>query len=171
MEVVVNSKLSISANEQVILEMLRRGKEDMAFRYLDKVQPSKLHNSLLDYLSNLEKKGYIKVDRKSNKITLITSGRRSSEEWINEYRELFPPRKKGDRNTCIDKMDEFLHTNKKWDKDFIIGATKTYLEEQSSLKYTSEADNFIKKNGRSKLGIFCEDMSENSSIDNTRDRA
>ena len=74
----------------------------------------------------------------------------SSEEWIQEYRQLFKgikPRSMGDPNACLKKMDKFLSVYPQYSKKQILAATENYIR-STEPTYIMQADNFIFKTGR-----------------------
>lgn len=97
-----------------------------------------------------------------------TVSKKDVEEWINDYRELFPAGInasgypfRGSKASCVDKMIKFLNTND-YEKDIILQATKEYvaIKKRDSYQYMQLADNFISKNNVSTLLSFCELMTE-----------
>lgn len=87
------------------------------------------------------------------------------EEWINDYRALFPLRNvtgltyhvKGDLNECIKRMKKFIQ-DYKYSKETILQATKNYIEEQKNKgwSYTKKAHKFIRDLDGSILSEYCE---------------
>ncbi len=162
MKVEVDSKLTISPNEQVLLEMLLRGENEMAYRFLKKVQPKFLNVQKLDYMKNLQDRGFIKSYTSSLSMVEFGPKLKSTvagvDKWIQEYRDLFPKFKKGDKKSCTKKMKDFLASNNDWGKDVVIRATKMYLSEYDTPTYVTQADYFIQKNDQSKLYQYCEEI-------------
>ena len=128
----------------------------------------------------LESKGYLKVtnegiDIREKTIKLFYKGTPTDEsvdEWITEWRELFPKGIKsggrpvrGDKQGVIKKMKTFMKANPKITKQQIMDATRQYVFESSlkSYSYIICADYFISKNGSSMLGAMAEDIEESGS--------
>lgn len=130
-------------------------------------------------LSMLEKKGYIKITAegkivaRTKAIELVdTEGQYvykeptfRVEEWIDEWRALFPEGiksgghyVKGSASGCLKKMKEFVKAHPKVLKYQIIEATKKYVEEyrQKRYAYMKVADYFIAKDGSSVLEAYIE---------------
>jgi hypothetical protein len=88
------------------------------------------------------------------------------DDWINEWRSLFPEGVKsggrpvrGTKSGCIIKMKAFINRTK-YSKSAIEYATKAYLAERKKdgFKFLICADYFISKDGNSVLEAYCEDM-------------
>lgn len=162
MKVLIDTRMTISPNEQVLLEYLKRGENDLAFKYLSKVKPNKFHNVNLDYMKNLQAKGYVKTYTSELSNVVLTEKALGSNvrDWIQDYRNLFPKYKKGDKKSCVDKMADFLSEYPEYDKATIMTATREYIRSQDIAQYVNEAHNFIMKNKTSKLAAYCEAIEE-----------
>jgi len=88
------------------------------------------------------------------------------EEWINDWRNLFPEGiksggrpVKGTKAGCLMKMKAFINRTK-YSKSEIYYATQAYLAERKKdgFKFLICADYFISKDGNSVLEAYCEDM-------------
>lgn len=156
MKTVVDTNMDISPNEQALLEMLKRGENEKAYKFLRKVQPNSIKVQNLDYMENLKRKGYI-LDYKKDLTTVGLPKKDDVEEWIHEYRNVFPKYKKGDPKACLNKMRDFLAEYPNYDRITVLNAAKSYMNTQSSDEYVTQADYFISKNGVSKLSGFCEE--------------
>jgi hypothetical protein len=156
MKTVIDTTMDISPNEQALLEMLKRGDNKKAYKFLRKVQPNSIKVQNLDYMENLKKRGYI-LDYKKDLTVVGLPVTDNVEDWIQEYRSVFPKYKKGDPKACIDKMRDFLAGYPEYDRTTVINAAKSYMNTQSSDEYVTQADYFISKNGISKLAGFCEE--------------
>ena len=84
--------------------------------------------------------------------------------WIDEYRELFKGKKTGamgSKLSCTMNMSKFWETCPGFqDKELILFATRRYIAStaNSNYKYMMEADNFISKDGKSKLEAVCSEV-------------
>ena len=130
-------------------------------------------------LTMLESKGYIKImaDGKiiarTKAIELVdTEGQYEYkeptfrvEEWIEEWRNLFPAGiksgghyVKGSPSGCLKKMKAFVKDHPKITKTVIFEATKRYVEEYrlKRFAYMKIADYFINKDGTSMLEAYIE---------------
>lgn len=76
-------------------------------------------------------------------------------DWLDEWRRLFPIHKKGDRNGCFEKMKQFLKKYPKTTKEEILQATNNYLN-KTDFQYIMEAHYFVEKNKLSKLAAEIE---------------
>ena len=177
MKVNVDTKLTISPNEQVLLEYFRKNDLNGARKFLNKVDPRNISNSLnIDYMSNLKNRGYVEAYTSNLSMVSLTDKGKGKialnvEPWIDEYRFKFPKNKKGDRKAVIKKMTDFLLENDNWGKDIVLNATDAYLSTQMTDMYVSQADYFILKNNQSKLYQYCEDLQEVESGGNYEDLA
>jgi len=159
MKTVVNTSIDISPNEQALLEMLKRKEYEKARKFLRKVEPSSVKVQHLNYMENLKTRGYITSYNKD--LTVVGLPQTDTvEDWIKEYRDVFPKYKKGDPKACISKMRDFIADNPSFTKIIIINAAKDYIATQTSDQYVTQADYFISKNGISKLAGFCEESTE-----------
>lgn len=79
----------------------------------------------------------------------------SLNDWLDEWRKLFPIHKKGDRNGCFEKMKQFLKKYPKTTKEEILQATNNYLN-KTDFQYIMEAHYFVEKNKLSKLAAEIE---------------
>src|SRR5574343_1197969 len=74
----------------------------------------------------------------------------SCTDWIEDYRQMFSytncgtPGKMGDKETCINKMNDFIKKYE-YSKEVILAATKEYIQSTNNSKYLKQADNFIRK--------------------------
>ena len=125
------------------------------------------YSYLLEELEKLEKRGYIKITDKKNWVFSLRMKSLSLfsyfdedniENWIEEYRELFPPKYKGDRIGCIHKMKKFKKKYPKFSKDLILNATRKYINEKhrENFRFLRQAHYFIEKDNVSDLASFCE---------------
>jgi hypothetical protein len=96
------------------------------------------------------------------------------ENWIEEWRELFPAGVKtggyyvrGSKAGCLKKMKSFLKLNKKVTKNQIMSATKLYINESRSRRYSymKMADYFINKDGTSMLESYLEQAQSKNIIE------
>ena len=134
-------------------------------------------------LKALEANGYIKIMGGKviarNKAKKLVEGEpyvykepvQRVEEWIQEWRELFPKGIKsgghlvrGSKQGCIKKMKAFVNKNKDVTKDKIFRATGKYLSERRTSRYAycKVADYFISKDGMSMLESYIEQLDESS---------
>lgn len=67
-----------------------------------------------------------------------------TEEFVAEYRNLFPPGKKGDLNGVTTKL-QGLFTEVDVSEEDVMNATQLYLSEITDEKYCMQADYFIEK--------------------------
>lgn len=92
-------------------------------------------------------------------------------DWVQaEYRELFraiDPKRGGDKQSCLKKMQKFFAQNPDVRKDDIIRATNSYLDEfkdgKQDPKFLIHADYFIKKLDQSRLAQYVELLSDEDS--------
>jgi hypothetical protein len=93
------------------------------------------------------------------------------ELWIDDWRSAWKGTKMGamgDRQACIQKMQEFMNTYPQYSKELIYQARDAYIASmQKEYTYLMQADYFIfkqdpstKKVSRSKLASFCEDIQQ-----------
>jgi hypothetical protein len=89
------------------------------------------------------------------------------EEWIDEWREIFPKGIKsgshfvrGSRQGCLSKMRSFIRNHKKVTKEQIFKATQLYVEERKKERYAycKVADYFISKSQVSMLESYIEQL-------------
>lgn len=89
----------------------------------------------------------------------------SVDDWIQEWRELFPKGVKtggypvrGSKGGCTKKMKAFIKVNKGVGKALIFDATRKYIAEKASQRYQymKMADYFISKDGISMLESYIE---------------
>jgi len=130
-------------------------------------------------LKSLESKGFIKIMENKiiarNKAVKLVEGEPyvyqeevyRVEEWIQEWRELFPKGIKsgghlvrGSKQGCTKKMKAFVNKTKDVTKDKIFRATSRYLSERRSARYSycKVADYFISKDGMSMLESYIEQL-------------
>jgi|TARA_R110002126_G_scaffold191810_1_gene340003 hypothetical protein len=130
-------------------------------------------------LKSLESKGFIKIMDTQviarNKAKQLIEGEPyvyqeevyRVEEWIQEWRELFPKGIKsgghlvrGSKQGCIKKMKAFVNKNKDVTKDKIFKATSRYLSERRTARYSycKVADYFISKDSMSMLESYIEQL-------------
>lgn len=118
-------------------------------------------NQKINLLKSLEEKRYLKI-MSDNEVILrqkalnilddISPG--SVEEWIDDWRKLFPERVKssgrpvrGDKKACLKKMIAFCKEYPEYTKEQIFDATKIYVFEKKKDDYSYMvcADYFIYK--------------------------
>lgn len=137
-------------------------------------------------LTKLEEKGFIKLHGKQvvarvKAIQLIegeqyvyTEPLNRVEEWIGEWRDLFPAGVKtggyyvkGSLSGCTKKMIKFIRDNKGVTKDQIFRATEKYIEEyrKRSFQYMKVADYFISKDNMSTLASYIEQLDTTEEYD------
>lgn len=115
--------------------------------------------------SALEKKGYLKITKdglilRKKALSLLASPTKIKEaevsEWIDNWRELFPPglnfggyRYRGERAECITKMRKFIVRNPNITKEEIFEATERYVQRFATkgYAYMMQAHYFIQKQG------------------------
>lgn len=130
-------------------------------------------------LKSLEEKRYLKIinadeivlrQKALNILNEISP--HAVEEWIDEWRELFPSGVKtagrpvrGDKKGCLKKMIKFCKDNPEYTKENIIEATKIYVFDKRRNNYAKMtcADYFIMKDGISLLASLLEDLEHSSS--------
>jgi len=132
----------------------------------------------LGVLKQLTHRGYIEREgeeviftEKANKLvennkTTLTAASKGVEEWIDDYRELFPKSVtsggypvRGDRKACIKKMQQFIKENPEYsNKELILNATRSYInrKELENFRYMKLAHYFIMKDKVSSLASECE---------------
>jgi hypothetical protein len=127
--------------------------------------------------AKLEQLGYLKrtsnglvIREKTRKLFAIgTPTNNSVNEWIDEWRQIFPKGVKsgnrpvrGDKQGVLKKMQSFVKANPKITKEQIFEATTQYVFEASlkNYQYMICADYFINKSGSSVLGALIEDIAE-----------
>jgi len=131
-------------------------------------------------LTNLENKGYIKMEA-NGKITFRKKAVKLIEgeeykyiepvnrvdEWIEEWRELFPKGIKtggyyikGSPKGCLKKMTAFIKDYNKVTKEQIFKATEKYVEEykRRNFQYMKLAEYFISKDNVSTLYSYIEQL-------------
>ena len=115
-----------------------------------------------DVLLSLEQRGLIKILEsdyalRGDSLSIFNDKEEKVEDWIDEYRELFPVYHKGDKIGCISKMKDFIKLYK-FDKETILRATKFYIEDRSkdNYVYLRQAHYFIFKDKTSDLSAYCE---------------
>lgn len=127
-------------------------------------------------LKDLEKDDWLKIGtdgihlrQKSKDLFHGTTQWNKVEEWINEYREIFPKGVKsggrpvrGDKQGCIKKLTTYLKKNKKVTKEEVFDAAKSYVFEMKRKNYAFMvcADYFISKDGVSLLSSIIEHRKE-----------
>jgi hypothetical protein len=81
---------------------------------------------------------------------------------VNTYRNMFPPRYKGDRIGVNHKMKEFLKDYPEYGREVILKATELYLSrmKRSGYTYLRKAHYFIRKDKVSDLADYCEQVLE-----------
>lgn len=117
-----------------------------------------------EYLHLLEEKLYIKLGEKielrQKTILLFDLSNNKVEDWIEEWREIFPEgsnengfRYRGDKGECLSKMKRFVKVHKNITKEEIFNATKLYVSKfsQQGFKFMSQAHYFIHKQGSGSL--------------------
>jgi len=67
-----------------------------------------------------------------------------TEEWINNWKRLWPPRQRGNTAVIRDKLNRFIR-EEEVELDKIVEVTKRYLEDQSEDKYAGNANYFFYK--------------------------
>lgn len=144
-------------------------------------------------LDTLEHKGFIKItetkiivrqktmillanDKPSttnNKTTKNKQLTQSVDDWIQEWRELFPAGIKSGgypvrspKSGCAAKMKVFIKKNKDVTKEIIFTATKKYVAERAlkRYEYMTLAHYFISKNSISLLEGYIEQIQEGESV-------
>lgn len=92
------------------------------------------------------------------------------EDWIDEWRDLFPKGRnggnrpyKGERQNCINKMKWFV-SNFNISKEDIFNVTKQYIKSVTDPAYISCADYFIVKDNISKLHMEYENYKAGSNV-------
>jgi len=97
----------------------------------------------------------------------------SVDDWIQEWRELFPAGIKSGgypvrspKSGCATKMKFFIKSNKEVTKEMIFSATKKYVAERAlkRYEYMTLAHYFISKNSISLLEGYIEQIEEGESI-------
>ena len=96
------------------------------------------------------------------------------EEFVEEYRDIFPKGIKsgngtpirGDKQGCYKKMEWFLKTYPEYSKQIILKSTEKYIKDLQSkgYAYVTQADYLIQKDGGSKLAALCEEYNIKNSI-------
>jgi len=144
-------------------------------------------------LDILEHKGFIKITEKkiivrqktmillvedkpsetNNKATKNKQLAQSVDDWIQEWRELFPAGVKSGgypvrspKSGCAAKMKVFIKKNKDVTKEIIFTATKKYVAERAlkRYEYMTLAHYFISKNSISLLEGYIEQIQEGESV-------
>ena len=136
-------------------------------------------------LTALQQRGYIKIMEgrivaRTKAMVLINPEYVYSEpvevieDWIEEWRELFPAGVKtggyyvrGSKAGCLKKMKTFLKYNKTVTKGQVMSATKLYIAESRARRfsYMKMADYFINKDGTSMLESYLEQSQSKSVIE------
>lgn len=132
---------------------------------------------LFDTIQRFQSQGLIKIvgsaiediEFRSKYLDLLPTESKQSttvEEWINDWRELWPSGVKSggyylksNKEDLLNKMSKFVKKYK-FTKDQIFEATKNYLTEQKSKgwTYTKLANYFIDKDNISILASYCSNI-------------
>lgn len=155
----------------IILELLNQGNRSTLSDLL-KTYPGNVREGFKMSLEHLHRSGYINIEdyRNShgdvNQIYLLDKGRlnndneRPVEEWIDEWRKLFPKGVRtggypvrGSRKGCLKKMRSFLKNRSDVSPEDIFKITERYVESKRKVgfNYMKIADYFIEKDGFSPL--------------------
>lgn len=111
----------------------------------------------------------IKVEDITNHLTLNQVIDEDLEDFVEQYRRLFPPNIKtsgypvrGDKKGCQKKMKMFLKNYPEYNQEHVLKATRNYINEMKYKGYQCMmlAHNFIKKDDVSMLASFCENLGE-----------
>lgn len=102
--------------------------------------------------------------------SIIVDDQNPNWDWVwTEYRSLWKeidPKRVGDKQGCLKKMQKFFSENPLVRKDDIIRAANVYLEDfkngKNNPKFLIHADYFIKKNEQSRLAQSIELLMNNS---------
>jgi hypothetical protein len=95
-------------------------------------------------------------------VEILGTDKQDMDEFIEEYRELFPKGYKGDPKGCKLKMIRFLKEYK-YSKELILKATKFYndmVTMEGKDRFRQQAHYFIKKEQLSNLAAYCERVKE-----------
>lgn len=134
-------------------------------------------------LKQLESRGYI--ERKGTEViftkkaeqllkkevVLITATSDNIEDFVNEYRNLFPRGEisggypvRGDKRGCIERMQKFLKLYPDYSREVILEATRNYInrKEKEGFRYMQLAHYFILKDKISNLAGECEMILDNN---------
>lgn len=166
----------ISANDLVYLFHLREGVEiaENAFPYdLDKMLKAKVIKEDDEELKITNKGSRLlnqALDLFKDNGVLVTE--ENIDEFISEYRLLFPVGKRAHKSALKIKFQKFFK-NHDYSFDMILKATKKYikdLQERDSLTYMKQADYFIEKDGTSMLLNIISELEESTSTSEPADK-
>ena len=106
--------------------------------------------------------GFELLDKRS--IASLTVKESEIDQWIDEWRGLFPSGKsggypiKGSRKNCLKKMVSFIKSYG-FSEDVIMSATNIYISNfRGNYEYIQNAHYFIEKNNISNLASFCDEV-------------
>lgn len=142
---------------------------------------------------SLEQRGWVKLNLDENNVlqsielnqkalNILKKTDLDCESWIEEWRNLFPPKVKsggylvrGDKNGVLKKMKNFIKNNPEFTKDIIFKATENYIKskKKDGYNYMKLAHYFIEKDNVSELASLCEQLinstnEENDDINKTK---
>lgn len=170
MKITVDLSRDIHPIAQMILFFLREKQFDLIKQYFPL--------SWYKHVEELKQEGYIVSDftaetppymyvLASAKVKRVIGQKAKSEEWINEYRDIFKGKRDGSmgsKGACIKKMDRFMAAHPEYDKEHILKATRRYIASlKNDFRFIQQADYFISKEDHNKivtsrLENFCEEV-------------
>jgi len=159
----------ISANDLIYIFHLKEGVEiaQNAFPYdIDKMIKAKVIKEEEDGLRVTNKGARLlnqAMDLFKDNGVLVTE--ENIDEFISEYRLLFPVGKRAHKAALKTKFQKFFK-NHDYTFDMILKATKKYikdLQDRDSLTYMKQADYFIEKDGTSMLLNIISELEESPS--------
>lgn len=135
--------------------------------YEEEIEANNEADALSEVIQDFNPMHYIQIIEYENVLNTKPEPEEDIEDFVEEYRQLFPPHIKtedgkpirGDRKGCIKNMKWFFQEYPEFSRDEIMQSTKKYIYEKRlrGFGYMSQANYFIKKDGASQLAAFCED--------------
>lgn len=114
-----------------------------------------------------------KIELRQKSKDLFSLSKENVEDWIEEWRNLFPTgasssgyRYRGDKQECLKKMKIFVKKHK-YTKEQIINATKKFIEGMNDYRYLGMAQYFIQKEGSGSRLLMCLQAEQESTLEDS----